>query len=161
MNEELLSPEEVDNAVFAESDRDTTPEVSQPWGGVPNVVEVSRKQSMPQRQHPRPANSLNVTLLERLKRVEDKVRRLEQLETVRSSAVSPQVSSRQFQAMVNYVQKLSEEARDIATGLQGTPGYDLYRTFQCENCGGREQVATIFMCTACKQASWRGWWPKR
>ncbi len=161
MNEELLPPKEVDNAAFAELDGDTVPEVSQPWGGVPNVVEISRKQAVPERQYPRSANSSDVTLMKQLKRLESKVRRLEQLEALRSPAASPQVSSRQLNELVQYVSKLSEEVRNISTGLRGTPAYDLYRTFQCENCGAREQVATIFMCTACKQVSWRGWWPKR
>ena len=121
---------------------------------------VPREQNRVPASSPAQMSSLNAKLVERLSRVEAKVQKLEQYERVKSGIGIVPVSSQQFQELVKYVQKLSEEVKGISAKLQGTPGYDIYHSFKCDRCGTQEQVATVFKCTNCGYESWRGWWPK-
>jgi len=182
MNDKLLSQSDIDSLVSAQAGKEqavpkkeavapadfTQNLVSQPAkepSAIPAVKEVSMQDTLPREQNRVPASSpaqmssLNARLAERLSRVEAKVQKLEQYERVKSGIGTAPVSSQQFQELVKYVQKLSEEVQSISVKLLGTPGYDIYHSFKCERCGTQEQVATVFKCTSCGHESWRGWWP--
>ena len=183
MNDKLLSQSDIDSLVSglagkeqAVSKKETaapasvTPSVAslppEETSTIPAVKEVSMQNALPREQSRVSASSTelmsssNAKLVERLSRVETKVQKLEQYERVKSGIGTAPVSSQQFQELVKYVQKLSEEVKSISVKLQGTPGYDIYHSFKCDRCGTQEQVATAFKCTNCGHESWRGWWPK-
>ncbi len=101
-------------------------------------------------------------LVERLSYVEATVGRLELLEKERGEAPRPAgVSAEYLQPIVKRVQELSGAVSNISSKLQGTLGYDIYHSFQCEDCGTKGLVAAVYKCTSCGHQSWRGWSPKK
>jgi hypothetical protein len=188
MNDKLLSQSDIDSLVSSMASKEqpasekgeelqsggARPPVSQApatqpteeSAGTPSVKQVSAKEvtaqtrSGTQSASGEAANDASAKLMERLKRLEAKVQKLEQYEKVRSGIGPTPVSAQQYQELVTYVQKMGEEVRNIMAKLQGTPDYDIYHNFKCEKCGTQQQVAAVFLCTCCGHKSWRGWWPK-
>lgn len=101
--------------------------------------------------------SLNDKLVERIQRMENKIQRLEQLEKMKAGGGGIGVTTQQYNEMTTSVQQLNQQIANISARLQGTLGYDIYHTFECEKCGTHEHVATVFRCTQCGHQNWRGW----
>jgi len=64
-------------------------------------------------------------------------------------------------AVTRRVLELGQEIKTISAKLQGTLGYDVFHTFNCDHCHSKETVSLLFRCTQCGHQSWRGWFPKR
>lgn len=182
MNDKLLSQSDIDSMVSSLAMKEeskpkeetiATPNVMpsnscqaiEETPAVPSVKAVSIQDALSNEksQAPSPSPGLaspqTAKIIERLNRIEAKVQKLEQYERIKTGHDIAPVSPQQFQELINFVQKLNEDIRSISGKLQGTPGYDIYHSFNCNKCGTQQQLATVFKCTRCGHESWHGWWP--
>jgi hypothetical protein len=97
-------------------------------------------------------------LTRRLNRLEAAIISLRQINKVLNDQLD--VKPEDFGEMVERVRDLGSQLKSMSAKLQGTLGYDIYHSFECDKCGSQGYVSTVFHCTKCGAESWRGWWPK-
>lgn len=136
---------------------------------LPEVKEISLNDIWPAPQTGTPGPSAD-TVAELTARIDEMTRRMGILEDQLTHQIAisdmarltkPEINPDKFEMLSNRVEEFSEGIKIMAARLQATPGYDLYHTFQCDKCGSKGYVATLFKCTKCGGESWRGWWPKK
>lgn len=52
------------------------------------------------------------------------------------------------------------DLQDRVEKFEGSVASDLNSEWKCPECGAKGKVAVRFQCTACKDKSWLGYWPK-
>ena len=97
-------------------------------------------------------------LTRRLNRMESAIISLRQINKALNDQLN--VKPEDFGEMVERVKDLGSQVKTMSAKLQGTLGYDIYHSFECDKCGTQGYVSTVFHCTKCGGESWRGWWPK-
>lgn len=104
---------------------------------------------------------------EKLKALENSILTLSQLQHENIGA-SQQVSelktavqnlSQHLQQLMTQVQATAQEVKVIKKGLEGTVGYAIKDTFECQYCGSQGYVVGLVKCTDCGEEDWWGWYP--
>ena len=67
--------------------------------------------------------------------------------------------SGQLQNLQNKLQNATEEISRARNKLNGTWGYDIQNSFECQSCGARGHVVGLVKCSECGDEDWWGWWP--
>jgi hypothetical protein len=91
------------------------------------------------------------------------VQRIENLEQTAASAGGSEAA----RLLQGHIDSLIKDFRELSSGIDriqqdlvGTAGFRLRKTFACEQCGVKANVAARIMCTHCGHESWWGWWPE-
>ncbi len=86
--------------------------------------------------------------------------RINQLEKVISETNSAiQQMRAEFQNFGGQTQLINSKVDGILANLKTTLGYRAQKTFTCNSCRRKGQVAAKVKCTECGQENWWGWWP--
>lgn len=101
-------------------------------------------------------------LLQRVENLEAGAQRMAQMEQSLADAnATISQMKEEFESVSSQIQLVSGRMEGILQNLKGTMGYRAQKTFVCNKCETRGEVATQVRCTHCGQNNWWGWWPKK
>lgn len=103
-----------------------------------------------------------VDLAKRIAKIEAAMVKSKQLEkTIAEAKAMANQPPKDFQAMADQLEELSEQVQGILEKLQSTAGYDIGKAFRCNSCYSQGMVAIRVKCTECGRENWWGWWPEK
>jgi len=123
-------------------------------------------QGMPPRPQAQPVADGTQVLInkmaERLESLGAAMERIAQLErALNETNTAVRQLQQEFQAMAGQIQLVSSRMEGVLTNLNSTIGYRAQKTFVCNKCQMKGQVAAQIKCTYCNQENWWGWWPQK
>lgn len=109
---------------------------------------------------PQPDPNAQATVDGMNERLGDIVARLSQMERsiAESNAAMDQIQQ-DFSLISSQIQLFGSRMEGVLSNLKATLGYRAQRTYVCNSCKTKGEVAAKVKCTHCNHENWWGWWP--
>ena len=163
MPDQILSQEEIDAMLSGGAGgTPSAPAAEEPAAAPPPpTVKQVPVSPQPAAAGPDPATKMMLDkLAEKLEDFGAALERINQLEKAISETNSAIRQMRaDFQTFGGQTQLINSKVDGILANLKTTLGYRAQKTFTCNSCRAKGQVAAKVKCTECGQENWWGWWP--
>lgn len=167
MPDQILSQEEIDAMLSGGAGgTKSAPASEEPAAAPPPIVKqvpASPQPATPQPAATGPDPGTQMMLDKLAEKLEDFGAALERINQLEKAIAETNSAIRQmraeFQNFGGQTQLINSKVDGILANLKTTLGYRAQKTFTCNSCRTKGQVAAKVKCTVCGQENWWGWWP--